>query len=121
VLGFKTGLSWSKASDEKMTVEQLFSNANVLRTHFMSAGYKPDTIAINMPVNGGVLLFRGSDGQDHTTVLILQGTFSQGGNNHCSTSPTPKARTCTGSLPARSNAFVELSWVHRTHGLVFAI
>ena len=94
VLGFKTktliqiGLSWSKASDEKMTVEQLFSNANVLRTHFMSAGYKPDTIATNMPVNGGVLLFRGSDAQDHTTVLILQGTFSQGENNQKVLTPT---------------------------------
>jgi hypothetical protein len=92
-------------------VEQLFSNANVLRAHFMSAGYKPDTIATNMPVNGGVLLFRGSDAQDHT--LILQGTFSQGDNNQkvltrrlcfCSTSPMPRALTCIGSPRARSGA-----------------
>ena len=54
----------------------------------MSAGYKPDTIATNMPVNGGVLLFRGSDAQDHTTVLILQGTFSQGENNQKVLTPT---------------------------------
>lgn len=87
VLGFKSktliqvGLSWSKSTDDKMTPEQLFSNANVLRTHFISAGYKPDTISTNMPINGGVLMFRGSDAQGRTTMLILQGTFTQGENN----------------------------------------
>jgi hypothetical protein len=94
VFGFKSktliqvGLSWSKATDEKMTPEQLFSNANVLREHFLEAGYKPDTISTNMPVNGGLLMFRGSDGQERTTVLILQGTFSQGENNQRILTPT---------------------------------
>ena len=41
VFGFKSktliqvGLSWSKATDEKMTPEQLFSNGNILRSHFL--------------------------------------------------------------------------------------
>jgi hypothetical protein len=86
VFGFKlktliqVGLSWSKATDDKMTSEQLFSNANVLRSHFLEAGYKPDTISTNIPINSGLLLFRGSDAHEHTTVLVLQGTFSQGEN-----------------------------------------
>jgi hypothetical protein len=94
VFGFKSktliqvGLSWSKATDEKMTPEQLFSNANVLRSHFLESGYKPDTIATNMPVNGGLLMFRGSDAREHTTVLMLQGTFSQGDNNQRVLTPT---------------------------------
>jgi hypothetical protein len=94
VLGFKSktliqvGLSWSKATDDKITPEQLFSNANVLRSHFVTAGYKPDTIATNMPVNGGILMFRGSDAQDRTTMLLLQGTFSQGENNQREMTPT---------------------------------
>lgn len=94
VFGFKSktliqvGLSWSKATDDKLTPEQLFSNANVLRSHFISAGYKPDTIATNMPINGGVLMFRGSDAQERTTMLILQGTFSQGENNQRVLTPT---------------------------------
>ena len=94
VFGFKSkkliqvGLSWSKATDEKMTPEQLFSNANILRTHFLEAGYKPDTISTNMPVNGGVLMFRGSDAHERTTVMILQGTFSQGENNQRVLTPT---------------------------------
>jgi hypothetical protein len=86
VFGFKSktliqvGLSWSKATDDKMTPEQLFSNANILRAHFVEAGYKPDTISTNMPISSGLLLFRGSDAHEHTTVLVLQGTFSQGEN-----------------------------------------
>jgi len=94
VFGFKSktliqiGLSWSKATDDKMTPEQLFSNANVLRSHFIGAGYKPDTISTNMPINGGILMFRGSDAQERTTMLILQGTFSQGENNQKLLTPT---------------------------------
>jgi hypothetical protein len=71
-----------------MTPEQLFSNANVLRAHFLEAGYKPDTISTNMPVNNGILLFRGNDARDRTTVLVLQGTFSQGENNQRVLTPT---------------------------------
>jgi hypothetical protein len=94
VFGFKSktliqvGLSWSKATDDAMTPEQLFSNANVLQSHFISSGYKPDTVATNMPINGGILMFRGSDAEQHTTMLILQGTFSQGDNNQRQMTPT---------------------------------
>ena len=41
-----------------------------------------------MPVNGGILMFRGSDAHEHTTVLVLQGTFSQGENNQRVLTPT---------------------------------
>jgi hypothetical protein len=94
VFGFKSktliqvGLSWSKATDDAMTPEQLFSNANVLQSHFIGAGYKPDTVATNMPINGGILMFRGSDAQQHTAMLILQGTFTEGENNQRQMTPT---------------------------------
>lgn len=94
VLGYKThgliqvGITWSKATDEKITPEQLFSNSSVLRSHFLSSGYKPDTIATNMPINGGLLMFRGSDEKDRTTMLILQGTLTQGENNQRVLTPT---------------------------------
>jgi hypothetical protein len=87
VFGFKTkkliqvGLSWSKATDDKITPEQLFSNSTVLRSHFLAAGYKPDTVATNMPISGGLLMFRGSDANERTTLLILQGTLSQAEKN----------------------------------------
>jgi len=94
VFGFKSktliqvGVSWSKQTDDKMTPEQLFSNASVLRAHFMTGGYKADTVATNMPINGGLLMFRGSDEKDHTTMLILQGTVAQGENNQRILTPT---------------------------------
>ena len=83
VFGYKSktliqvGATWSKATDEKMTPDQLFSNSTVLRAHFVAAGYKPDTIATNMPIAGGILMFRGSDAKDRTTMLILQGTLAK--------------------------------------------
>lgn len=73
--------SWSKATDEKMTPEQLFSNSSVLSAYFMGEGFKPETVARNMPISGGLLTFRGSDAKGHTAMLILQGTFSQGEHN----------------------------------------
>lgn len=80
VFGYKTktliqvGAVWSKATDDKMTPDRLFSNANMLRAHFMQAGYRPETISTNAPVSNGILMFRGSDAKDHATMLLLQGT-----------------------------------------------
>jgi hypothetical protein len=48
---------------------------------FVSAGYKPNTVASNMPINGGLLMFRGSDDKGRTTILILQGSVAPGENN----------------------------------------
>jgi len=77
----QVSVAWSKATDDKMSPEQLFSNSSVLRAHFMGEGFKPDTVASNMPINGGLLIFRGSDAKDRTAMLILQGTLTQGDNN----------------------------------------
>lgn len=77
----QVSVSWSKATDEKMSPEQLFSNSSVLRDYFMAEGFKPETVATNMPISGGLLMFRGGDTKDHTAMLILQGTFAQGEHN----------------------------------------
>lgn len=84
----QVSISWSKAIDDKMTPEQLFSNSSVLRSHFMGEGFKPDTIATNMPINGGLLMFRGSDDKDRTVMMILQGTLAQGEGNQRVLTPT---------------------------------
>ena len=79
VLGYKTkkliqvGVSWSSATDDKLTPERLLSNAETLRAYFLSAGYKPDTIVNNQPVSDGLLMFRGADADGRTTVLLLRG------------------------------------------------
>src|SRR5260370_119428 len=49
-------------------------------------GAKPD--AIKTPVNGGLLMFRGSDAKDRTVMLLLQGTFETKENNQRILTPT---------------------------------
>ena len=94
VIGYQTqkliqvSISWSKTIDDKMTPEQLFSNSSVLRTHFVGESFKPDTVATNMPINGGILMFRGSDAKDRTVMLVLQGTMAQGQDNQRILTPT---------------------------------
>jgi hypothetical protein len=80
--------SWSKATDDKMTPEQLFSNSTVLREFFMTEGYKSDTVATNMPVANGVLIFRGSDASERSTILILQGSLAEGKDKQRVLTPT---------------------------------
>lgn len=94
VMGYKSktliqvGAVWSKGTDPAMTPERLFSNANILRAHFLGEGFKPDTVAVNTPVNGGLLIFRGNDAKDRSVVLLLQGTFENKDNNQRVLTPT---------------------------------
>ena len=94
VFGYKSksliqvGAVWSKGTDAAMTAEKLFSNANILRAHFMGEGFKPDSIAVNMPVAGGIVMFRGSDAKDRSVILLLQGTFENKDNNQRVLTPT---------------------------------
>lgn len=94
VLGYKSksliqvGTVWSKGTDPAMTPEKLFSNANILRAHFLGEGFKPESIAVNTPVAGGILMFRGSDAKDRSVILLLQGTFENKENNQRILTPT---------------------------------
>lgn len=94
VLGYKSktliqvGVVWSKTTDAAMTPDRLYSNANILRAHFMGAGFKPESIAANAPVNGGLLMFRGSDAKDRSVMLLLQGTLETKENNQKLLTPT---------------------------------
>ncbi len=94
VFGYKSksliqiGAVWSKGTDAAITPEKLFSNANILRAHFMGEGFKPDSIAVNMPVAGGIVMFRGNDAKDRSVILLLQGTFENKENNQRLLTPT---------------------------------
>ena len=79
---------WSKATDDKMTPERLFSNGNILRAHFSSEGYQPDSIVTTGVMNTGIVMFRGSDAEGHTTVLVLEGTTSEGAEKQRVLTPT---------------------------------
>lgn len=94
IFGFKSktliqvSVSWSKASDETITPERLFSNANVLRAHFAAAGYQPETVVTNAMVSNGLLMFRGNDVAGRTTLLVLQGSLTPGQNSQQVLAPT---------------------------------
>jgi len=83
VFGYKTkkliqvSAVWSAASDEKLTAQQLFSNANVLQNYFGEQGFEPKSIAMNLPTNGGLIMFRGSDANKRTALLMLQGKYRE--------------------------------------------
>jgi len=86
VFGYKTkaliqvGVSWSAATDPSITDAELYADGEVLRSHFATAGYKPDTVKTGLVLPNGLLLFRGEDADGHATILILQGTFKDTGN-----------------------------------------
>ena len=81
VLGYKTrkliqvGVAWSKATDRKMTPDELYANGEALKDHFLSAGYVPGSIKSGLVLRNGILLFRGEDKAGHATILLLQGNF----------------------------------------------
>ncbi|MEM6496937.1 MAG: hypothetical protein AAF709_09465 [Pseudomonadota bacterium] len=83
VFGYKTdkliqvSAVWSGATDKSITAEQLYSNANQLQRYFTSAGFEPSSIAMNVPTADGVIMFRGSDAQKRTTLLMLRGKYGQ--------------------------------------------
>ena len=90
VFGFKSkkliqvNVLWSRATDPKITPERLLADGDTLRDYLLTAGYNPATITANTRVSSGVLLFRGSDADNHTTALILQGVVTaadKGGGN----------------------------------------
>lgn len=84
----QVSISWSKATDDKMTPEQLFTDSTILRENFLAEGFEPTTIASNMPISNGILDFRGSDAKGHTVMLMLQGAMSEGKDKQKILKPT---------------------------------
>ncbi len=82
VFGYKSetliqvGVTWSAKTDPDLTAKMLYDNGDVLRSHFMTEGYVPDTVKANVALPNGILLFRGADAENHATLLLLQGTYT---------------------------------------------
>jgi len=73
----QVGVLWSAATDPIITEETLYSNGEILKAFFGSAGYLPETIMQDVVLENGILLFRGSDQSGHTAILLLQGEFQE--------------------------------------------
>jgi hypothetical protein len=80
-LGYKSkkliqvSVTWSKLTDDKLTPERLLQNGESLRNYFQAAGYVPESIVANAGIKDGLVLFRGSDAQGRSTILLLQGVM----------------------------------------------
>lgn len=83
VFGYKThrliqvGIVWSNIADPSLTPQRLLANAELLVAYFQGKGYKPGTVATNVPISDGVILFRGEDQQGRQTAVILRGTSTE--------------------------------------------
>jgi len=94
ILGYRSaaliqvGILWSEATDPEITPAQLVANGDVLRAHFLAAGYVPETVSVDIPTQDGLLLFRGADPDGHTVILLLQGAFSEGAGGQTNLNPT---------------------------------
>jgi len=65
---------WSKATDPAMTPELMVANANLLGSYFQEQGFKPDSVVVNAPASGGIVVFRGLDQQGRMVAVSLLGT-----------------------------------------------
>lgn len=73
----QVGLLWAAATDPAITDATLYANGDVLRAFLGSAGYVPETVTRDVVLENGILLFRGSDANGHTAILLLQGRFEE--------------------------------------------
>jgi len=69
---------WSQGTDKAITPERLLANGEALKNYFEAAGYDPKSIATNAVVSSGILLFRGTDAEGHTTAMMLHGSAAAG-------------------------------------------
>ena len=94
VFGYKSktliqvGVLWDVQSSSEA---KLLANAEVLASYFRSAGYDPATVRTGLALDNGLLIFRGEDADGRATVLLLQGTFTDAGNQRRSLAPTALA------------------------------
>jgi hypothetical protein len=83
----QVGATWSAKTDPEVTAKMLYDNGDVLRTHFMTEGYVPETVKANVALPNGILMFRGADVENHATLLLLQGTFATGDDGRNTLTP----------------------------------
>jgi hypothetical protein len=68
----QVSITWGGIINPAMKPEAAVSVANLLRGHFATLGYKPDTVVQNAKVQEGVIVvFRGFDYENRMTLLVL--------------------------------------------------
>lgn len=97
VLGYKSqaliqvGIAWTLSAENGVADATLVANGDVLRSHFLAAGYVSDTIRSGLVLDNGLLLFRGEDPDGRATILLLQGEFADTASGTPSLTPASLA------------------------------
>lgn len=78
----EVNIVWSKASDPKLTPEQLAVIGGRLQAYFAAEHFPPAQTAMNAPLADGVLLFRTVDPAGAAIALILSGPVRNDAKSH---------------------------------------
>ncbi len=78
IIGYRTkkliqvNVTWT-AEAKSAGAEGVVGAANLLRNHFLAAGYQPNSILANQQMPHGYVVFRGLDAGGHMVMLMLAG------------------------------------------------
>ncbi len=76
-------VTWSNASDARITPQVLTANSELLQAHLRRGGYRSETVATDVPLGkNGLVVFRGADRKGHMTQLTLTGTTEEDRNGN---------------------------------------
>lgn len=82
-------ITWTGKVDPTVTDTVLRNNGVTLQSYFRNAGYKTETIRMDVLVPTlGDVLFEGRDADGHMTQLVLGGELKQDQSNHFQLKPT---------------------------------
>jgi hypothetical protein len=85
-------VTWSGKIDPTVTDRVLSDNGTTLQNYFRTAGYKADTIRMNVLVPAlGYVLFEGRDVEGHMTQLVYGGDLKESQPQHLELRPTSLA------------------------------
>lgn len=87
----QVGIAWKLSEADGVADATLIANGDVLRSHFLAAGYVPASVRSGLVLDNGVLLFRGEDAAGRATILLLQGEFADTASGTPSLTPASLA------------------------------
>jgi hypothetical protein len=72
----QVNLTWT-AEAKSAAAEGVVGAANLLRNHFLGAGYQPNSVLANHQLPNGYVVFRGLDGAGRMVMLMLAGATGE--------------------------------------------
>ncbi len=82
-------VTWTGKIDPTVTDTVLRNNGVTLQSYFRTAGYKSDTVRMDVLVPAlGYVMFEGRDSDGHMTQLVLGGDLKQDQSDHVQLKPT---------------------------------